>query len=182
MEAQALEADYLVVGSGAVGMGFVDVLMAETSASVVMVDRHHRPGGPDPRPVFEPGRVTVQCVRYLHVTLSAGLIGHLEATRSDALERNNALCRPLSYSQVPRDWVSLTLAHAANAQLAAQDQALRAWESRCRLNPMCGAPASSVAPEWDEARRRFRASVQAGMARLRELLDEGSVDEARVAE
>ncbi len=41
----ALRADYLVVGSGAMGLAFTDVLLDETDASVVMVDRHHRPGG-----------------------------------------------------------------------------------------------------------------------------------------
>jgi hypothetical protein len=40
-----LEADYLVVGAGAMGMAFVDTLIAETDATVVMVDRHHQPGG-----------------------------------------------------------------------------------------------------------------------------------------
>ncbi len=45
MTTHALEADYLVVGSGAMGMAFTDVLMTETDASVVMVDRHHQPGG-----------------------------------------------------------------------------------------------------------------------------------------
>lgn len=41
----ALTADYLVIGSGAMGMAFTDVLIQETEASIVMVDRHHRPGG-----------------------------------------------------------------------------------------------------------------------------------------
>ena len=40
-----LEADYLVVGAGAMGMAFTDVLVTETEASVVMVDRRHQPGG-----------------------------------------------------------------------------------------------------------------------------------------
>ncbi len=40
-----LEADYLVVGGGAMGMAFTDVLLTETEASVVMVDRYHQPGG-----------------------------------------------------------------------------------------------------------------------------------------
>ncbi|MDJ0788364.1 MAG: NAD(P)/FAD-dependent oxidoreductase, partial [Myxococcota bacterium] len=42
---QILEADYLVVGSGAMGMAFTDVLMTESDASVVMIDRQHQPGG-----------------------------------------------------------------------------------------------------------------------------------------
>jgi hypothetical protein len=40
-----LEADYLVVGRGAFGMSFVDTLVEETDAEVVMVDRRHAPGG-----------------------------------------------------------------------------------------------------------------------------------------
>jgi hypothetical protein len=40
-----LETDYLVVGAGATGMAFTDVLIDESDAAVVMTDRRHRPGG-----------------------------------------------------------------------------------------------------------------------------------------
>jgi len=40
-----IETDYLVIGAGALGMGFVDSLIDSSSADVVMVDRRHRPGG-----------------------------------------------------------------------------------------------------------------------------------------
>ena len=40
-----IEADYLVIGAGATAMAFVDTLVSETGASVVMVDRNHSPGG-----------------------------------------------------------------------------------------------------------------------------------------
>lgn len=40
-----LETDYLIVGSGAVGMAFADVLFHETNHRMVIVDRHHAPGG-----------------------------------------------------------------------------------------------------------------------------------------
>ena len=42
---RAIETDYLVVGAGASGMAFVDALIAQTDADVVMVDRRYRPGG-----------------------------------------------------------------------------------------------------------------------------------------
>jgi hypothetical protein len=45
MQETMLEADYLVVGAGAMGMAFTDVLMTETTATVVMVDRYDAPGG-----------------------------------------------------------------------------------------------------------------------------------------
>ena len=40
-----IETDYLVVGAGVSGMAFVDSLIAESDAEVVVVDRRHRPGG-----------------------------------------------------------------------------------------------------------------------------------------
>jgi NAD(P)-binding Rossmann-like domain len=40
-----LRTDYLIVGSGAVGMAFADTLFHETDCSMVIVDRHHGPGG-----------------------------------------------------------------------------------------------------------------------------------------
>ena len=42
---ERIEADYLVVGSGAMGMAFADVMVTETDATLVIVDRHHQPGG-----------------------------------------------------------------------------------------------------------------------------------------
>ena len=37
--------DYLVVGSGAMGMAFTDALLSESDANIVIVDKHHQPGG-----------------------------------------------------------------------------------------------------------------------------------------
>jgi hypothetical protein len=38
-------ADYVVTGGGAMGMAFTDTLMTESDATVIIVDKHHRPGG-----------------------------------------------------------------------------------------------------------------------------------------
>ena len=40
-----LETDYLIVGSGAMGMAFVDTLLTETHCDMIIVDRHAKPGG-----------------------------------------------------------------------------------------------------------------------------------------
>ncbi len=42
---RSIEADYLVVGAGAMGLAFTDTLVAETDATVVVVDRNDQPGG-----------------------------------------------------------------------------------------------------------------------------------------
>lgn len=45
MSAKQHSTDYLIVGSGAVGMAFADTLLTETDANIMIVDRHHKPGG-----------------------------------------------------------------------------------------------------------------------------------------
>lgn len=40
-----IRADYLVVGAGAMGMAFVDTLLSDSDATVVLVERRGRPGG-----------------------------------------------------------------------------------------------------------------------------------------
>lgn len=45
MSTAPIETDYLVIGAGATAMAFVDTLLSESEATVLMVDRRHRPGG-----------------------------------------------------------------------------------------------------------------------------------------
>jgi hypothetical protein len=45
MTSKIIETDYLIVGAGAVGMAFADVLLTETDADIVIVDRFQKPGG-----------------------------------------------------------------------------------------------------------------------------------------
>ena len=40
-----ISADYVVIGAGAMGMAFTDVILTETDATVVLIDRHAKPGG-----------------------------------------------------------------------------------------------------------------------------------------
>ncbi len=40
-----IETDYLVIGAGAMGMAFTDVLLTESDATVTIVDRRGQPGG-----------------------------------------------------------------------------------------------------------------------------------------
>ena len=40
-----IETDYLIIGSGAVGLAFADTLIDESDTHITMVDRHGKPGG-----------------------------------------------------------------------------------------------------------------------------------------
>ena len=45
MVAHTVEADYLLVGAGAMGLAFADALLAESDATIAIVDAHPAPGG-----------------------------------------------------------------------------------------------------------------------------------------
>jgi hypothetical protein len=45
MSNTCFETDYLIIGSGAVGLAFADTLLTETDAHITLVDRHGKPGG-----------------------------------------------------------------------------------------------------------------------------------------
>jgi hypothetical protein len=40
-----LVADYVIVGAGAVGMAFADAMLTHSDASMIIIDRRHKPGG-----------------------------------------------------------------------------------------------------------------------------------------
>ncbi|SMQ50447.1 unnamed protein product [Zymoseptoria tritici ST99CH_3D7] len=43
--ASQIQADYLIIGAGAMGMAFADTLLSDTQATFAIVDRYARPGG-----------------------------------------------------------------------------------------------------------------------------------------
>ncbi len=45
MQQASIEVDYLIKGAGAMGLAFADTLVTDTQATMLIVDRHHRPGG-----------------------------------------------------------------------------------------------------------------------------------------
>jgi hypothetical protein len=45
MSTPQIETDYLIIGSGTVGLAFADTLLSETDAHITIVDRHGKPGG-----------------------------------------------------------------------------------------------------------------------------------------
>ncbi len=45
MKTEQLTCDYLIVGAGAVGMAFADVLLHETNANILIIDKKVKPGG-----------------------------------------------------------------------------------------------------------------------------------------
>ena len=45
MSSETIEVDYLIVGAGAMGMAFADIILSESDKTVLIVDMHQKPGG-----------------------------------------------------------------------------------------------------------------------------------------
>ncbi len=45
MAPETFETDYLIIGAGAMGMAFADIILTESDKSVLIVDMHQKPGG-----------------------------------------------------------------------------------------------------------------------------------------
>ncbi len=87
-----------------------------------------------PRPVFEPGRITLQYVTLGFVPWGAATIAAVEAMKDDD-DTKNALCPPVIFSGHASDL--LRFADAGMRGLAARgtDREIAAWTEACRLNP-----------------------------------------------
>ena len=76
---------------------------------------------PPARPIFEPGRITLQQIRAYQPTFSAALAAFVEAAR-DHDEERNALCPANPYPSAAEDWIRTTLiAQQAQAAWSAPD-------------------------------------------------------------
>ncbi len=90
------------------------------------------------RPIFEPGRITLQYVTIGFIPWTAATIGTIEASRDDDADKNR-LCPVLTFSGSISD--VFDLAHTGMTGLLARsaEPDLAAWTDNCRLNPAKGA-------------------------------------------
>jgi hypothetical protein len=123
---------------------------------------------PPLRPIFEPGRVTVQPFLWAFACYQFAMLGVVEATvESD--EEKNRLCPPLNHWDTSADYLSAFLAALANEQARAAYPALASWVKGTRLHPLSGIARHGDAPSVIDAReriKRFGGAAAANLARL----------------
>ena len=125
------------------------------------------------RPIFEPGRVTVQPFLWGFACYQFALLGAVEATvESD--EEKNRLCPPISYWDANADYLSAFLATLANEQARAAHPALATWAKDTRLNPLGGIALCRDAPEVIDTRERIKRFGAAAASNLVKLLAEST--------
>lgn len=100
----------------------------------------------DPRPIFEPGRISMQYVTPGYACLSAATLGILEATRDDDHEKNY-LSLPVVYTGHVDDLLSFTSSNLNSAARRDEHPDLASWSKNTRVNPARGITERSHRPE-----------------------------------
>jgi NAD(P)-binding Rossmann-like domain len=125
------------------------------------------------RPVFEPGRLTIQYVTVGFAPWSAATIACVESIGADD-EEKNGLCPPVGFSGDVSDLLRLVhrgmkgqLARAANGEVAA-------WNHASRLNPAKAAADHAGDPGVAEARSAIRTHMQMALQNLERRATVGS--------
>ena len=121
------------------------------------------------RPVFEPGRITLQQIRICQPTFNAALIAFAEAHR-ESDDDKNALCPPNQYPDSATDMLRgiLVQAHATHEWSRAPD--LLEWLERSRLNAIRGVMAHLGEPRMQQALDRYTKSVGPARGNIQRLL------------
>jgi hypothetical protein len=155
-----IERDRLVLEGGSLPIDGATVLVDCTARGTPT---------PPPRPVFEPGRLTIQSVRTCLPTFNAALVAYVEATRDDDAVKNQ-LCPPNPYPDTALDWLRCTAVSMAADEVWDAEPDIAAWIDRSRLNLARGVREHATEPRMARAFQRFGANAAGASASLGRLL------------
>ncbi|WP_421120442.1 NAD(P)-binding protein [Aquihabitans daechungensis] len=121
------------------------------------------------RPVFEPGRITLQYVTLGFVPWGASTIGAVEALKDDD-EVRNALCPPVVFSGYVADILRFADAGMRGIAARTSDPQIGAWTEACRLNPAKGAASRFDDPDVADAFAAIGANLFPALTNLQRLV------------
>jgi hypothetical protein len=124
---------------------------------------------PPLRPIFEPGRVTVQPFAWGYSCYQFAMLGVIEATVAGDAEKNR-LCPPIAYWDENEDYPSAFLAAMISDRARVDHPALAAWARSTRLNPTSGIASYRDDPRVIEIRERIKRSVVAAGKNVQRML------------
>jgi hypothetical protein len=87
-----------------------------------------------PRPVFEPGRITIQYVAVGFLPWCAATVGFVESTDLDD-DGKNRLCPPVVLSGDVADVMRIAYPAMRGLVARVRDETVGPWNAACRLNP-----------------------------------------------
>lgn len=126
---------------------------------------------PPTRPIFEPGRVTIQPFLWGFACYQFAMLGVVEAT-VEGDEAKNGLCPPISYWDKGEDYLSAFLATMVLSTAVAAHPAVAAWSKASRLNPNSGIAAHRDDPRVAASRERIKRFGLPAAMNLQTLLGE----------
>ncbi len=120
-------------------------------------------------PIFAEGRITPQPIRTGLVPFNAALVGFVEASGRDLVEKNR-LCPPNRLPDVPIDWVRGTLISLSADYGWSKEADIREWLETARLNPTRGIRRRGDDLQVQRASKRFADNVRPALAKLQQFL------------
>lgn len=157
---QRLEPGCMVLEAGRVEVPG-RTLFIDCTASALGANRDDR------TPVFSPGRIDLNYVRFPMICLSVAVIACIEARVNDEAEKAR-LCTPVPMTDTPADWVDGVVLNGLNTRAWMAQPSIAPWLSACRLNVFSHLAASVPA---DDARgQRALAQLQELAAPVREAM------------
>lgn len=178
-QTSAFERNQMRRVSNVVRAGYVTAITperVEMQAGAVPTDREHlhidctaNALTPRPtRPVFEEGRITLQCIRFGLTCFNAALTAFVEATRQDNAEKNR-LCPPCALPSDARDWVAIRLNAMQSETAWNQEPDIQAFMQSSRLNILRGLAARRDDPELNAAMAMIAEHREAALESLQRL-------------
>jgi hypothetical protein len=125
------------------------------------------------RPIFEPGRITIQSLIGGHTTFNAALIGFIESTQRDDAEKNR-LCPPTAQPSWPIDWIRMFRGVLRTFAMHAAEPDVAAWQERSRLSLTRGMGDHMSEPRMQSARARWDANTEQALKNAEQFLGESS--------
>jgi NAD(P)-binding Rossmann-like domain len=125
------------------------------------------------RPIFEPGRVTIQPIRWGFACHQFAMLGVVEAT-VEGDEQKNGLCPPIAYWDANEDYLTAFLATMASTTAMAAHSTLASWHKTSRLNPNSSIASHRDNPRVAAARESIKRSGLPAAMNLQKLLSERS--------
>jgi hypothetical protein len=119
-------------------------------------------------PIFQPGRIVLQQVRYLSPSFNAALIGFVEARRESDADKNR-LCPPNPYPSSREDWPRMMSRSWRTEARWLREPDVSAWTAASRLNLMRALPDHADEPSVQAAVKRYLTYVKAAVDRLSQL-------------
>lgn len=128
---------------------------------------------PPRRPIFDPGRVTIQPFIWGFACYQFAMLGMVEATvESD--EAKNDLCPSISYWDKNEDYLTAFLATMGVTSRIAAHPPLATWNKASRLQPTSGIAAHRNDPRVTASRERMKRFAPLAAMNLPKLLSDRS--------